>query len=64
MYVPWPAGRFGAVMVAVSHPERPVALRVIAFGVRHDPRRACDDRLPHRAPEAQRVNCLREESRR
>lgn len=20
MYVPWPAGRFGAVMVAVSHP--------------------------------------------
>jgi hypothetical protein len=36
-YVPWPAGRFGAVMVAVSHPERPVALRVIAFGVRHQP---------------------------
>lgn len=21
-YVPWPAGRFGAVMVGVSHPER------------------------------------------
>jgi hypothetical protein len=39
-YIPWPAGRFGAVMVAVSHPERPVGLRVIAFGVRHHPRRA------------------------
>ncbi|HKT43407.1 MAG TPA: hypothetical protein VJQ85_01305 [Gaiellaceae bacterium] len=39
-YVPWPAGRFGTVMVAVSHPERPVGLRVIAFGVRHHPRRA------------------------
>jgi hypothetical protein len=39
-YVPWPAGRFGAVMVAVSHPERPVGLRVIAFGVRHQPRHA------------------------
>jgi len=36
-YVPWPAGRFGAVMVAVSHPERPVGLRVIAFGIRHQP---------------------------
>jgi hypothetical protein len=23
-YVPWPAGRFGAVMVAVSDPERQV----------------------------------------
>lgn len=39
-YVPWPAGRFGAVMVAVSHPEHPVGLRVIAFGVRHQPREA------------------------
>ncbi len=39
-YVPWPAGRFGAVMVGVSHPERPVGLRVIAFGVRHHPREA------------------------
>ncbi len=39
-YVPWPAGRFGVVMVAVSHPERPVALRVIAFGVRHQPSEA------------------------
>ncbi len=39
-YVPWPAGRFGAVMVAVRHPERPVGLRVIAFGVRHQPRGA------------------------
>jgi hypothetical protein len=37
-YVPWPAGRFGAVMVAVSNPERPIGLRVIAFGVRHQPR--------------------------
>jgi hypothetical protein len=36
-YVPWPAGRFGAVLVAVSHPERRVGLRVIAFGVRHQP---------------------------
>lgn len=39
-YVPWPSGRFGAVMVAVSHPERPVGLQVIAFGVRHHPRQA------------------------
>lgn len=39
-YVPWPAGRFGAVMVAVSHPERPIGLRVIAFGIRHQPREA------------------------
>ena len=39
-YVPWPAGRFGAVMVGVSHPDRPVGLRVIAFGVRHHPRDA------------------------
>lgn len=39
-YVPWPAGRFGAVMLAVSHPERPVGLRVIAFGARHQPRDA------------------------
>lgn len=37
-YVPWPAGRFGAVFVAVSHPERPLMLRAIAFGVRHQPR--------------------------
>lgn len=36
-YVPWPAGRFGAVMAPVSHPERPLGLRVIAFGVRHHP---------------------------
>lgn len=39
-YVPSPAGRFGAVMIAVSHPERPIGLRVIAFGVRHQPREA------------------------
>jgi hypothetical protein len=39
-YVPWPTGRFGAVMVAVSHPERPLGLRLIAFGVRHHPRDA------------------------
>ncbi len=37
-YVPWPDGRFGLVLVAVSHPERPLALRAIAFGVRHHPR--------------------------
>ena len=39
-YVPWPAGRFGAVMLAVSHPERPIGLLVIAFGIRHQPREA------------------------
>lgn len=39
-YVPSAAGRFGVVMVAVSHPERPIGLRVIAFGVRHQPRGA------------------------
>ena len=37
-YIPWPGGRFGAVFVAVTHPNRPVALRVVAFGVRHHPR--------------------------
>jgi hypothetical protein len=37
-YVPWPDGRFGAVFVAVAHPNRPMALRAIAFGVRHHPR--------------------------
>jgi hypothetical protein len=36
-YVPWPDGRFGAVFVAVSHPERPLGLRAIAYGVRHHP---------------------------
>jgi hypothetical protein len=36
-YVPWPDGRFGAVLVAVSHPDRPLGLRVIAYGVRHHP---------------------------
>jgi hypothetical protein len=37
-YIPWPDGRFGAVFVAVTHPSRPIALRVIAFGLRHHPR--------------------------
>ena len=37
-YVPWPDGRFGCVMVAVSHPKRQLGLRVIAFGVRHHPK--------------------------
>lgn len=37
-YIPWPGGRFGAVFVAVTHPNRPLALRTIAFGVRHHPR--------------------------
>lgn len=37
-YVPWPDGRFGAVCVPVAHPRRPMALRVFAFGVRHQPR--------------------------
>lgn len=36
-YIPWPDGRFGAVFVPVIHPKRPLALRVIAFGVRHHP---------------------------
>lgn len=36
-YIPWPDGRFGAVFVAVMHPDRPMALRAIAFGVRHHP---------------------------
>jgi hypothetical protein len=36
-YIPWPDGRFGAVFVAVKHPQRPLALRVFAFGVRHHP---------------------------
>jgi hypothetical protein len=34
-YVPWPTGRFGLVLVPVAHPSRPLALRAIAFGVRH-----------------------------
>lgn len=37
-YIPWPGGRFGAVLIAVTHPNRPLALRAIAFGVRHHPR--------------------------
>jgi hypothetical protein len=37
-YVPWPDGPFGAVFIAVTHPDRPLALRVIAFGVRHHPK--------------------------
>jgi hypothetical protein len=36
-YVPWPDGRFGVVFVAVSHPNRPMALRAFVFGVRHHP---------------------------
>jgi hypothetical protein len=34
-YVPWPAGRFGLVMLPVTHASRPLALRAFAFGVRH-----------------------------
>ena len=37
-YIPWPDGRFGAVLVAVTHPNRALALRAIAFGIRHHPR--------------------------
>ena len=37
-YIPWPTGRFGAIFVPVAHPNRPMALRAIAFGVRHHPR--------------------------
>lgn len=29
-YVPWPAGRFGVVMVAVSHPARALTIYQIA----------------------------------
>ncbi|MGN6276976.1 MAG: hypothetical protein ACTHNP_13760 [Solirubrobacterales bacterium] len=36
-YIPWPDGRFGAVFIAVTHPNRPMALRAIAFGIRHHP---------------------------
>jgi hypothetical protein len=36
-YIPWPTGRFGAVFVAVTHPDRQLALRAIAFGIRHHP---------------------------
>lgn len=36
-YIPWPDGRFGAVFIAVTHPNRPLALRAIAFGIRHHP---------------------------
>lgn len=32
-YIPWPAGRFEAVLVAVTHPARPLALRAVA--IRH-----------------------------
>lgn len=39
-YIPWPVGRFGAVMIAVAHPSRPVGLRVVAFGARHQPQDA------------------------
>jgi hypothetical protein len=34
-YVPWPTGRFGLVLLPVSHPIRPLALRAFAYGVRH-----------------------------
>jgi hypothetical protein len=34
-YVPWPTGRFGLILLAVSHPTRPLALRAFAYGVRH-----------------------------
>lgn len=37
-YIPWPDGRFGAIFVAVKHPNRPMALRAVAFGIRHHPR--------------------------
>lgn len=36
-YIPWPTGRFGAVFIAVKHPARPLALRSVAFGIRHRP---------------------------
>jgi hypothetical protein len=39
-YILWPDGRFGAVFVAVTHPNRPMGLRAVAFGIRHQPRRS------------------------
>jgi hypothetical protein len=42
-YIPWPNGRFGAVFVAASHPNRPLTLRTFAFGVRHHPRESNAD---------------------
>jgi hypothetical protein len=52
-YVPWPAGRFGAVMVGVTHPERPIGFA--GDRVRRPPstaRGARVDRLRDRAPAA------------
>jgi hypothetical protein len=34
-YVPWPAGRFGLVLLPVAHSTKPLALRAFAYGVRH-----------------------------
>jgi hypothetical protein len=34
-YVPWPAGRFGLVLLPVAHSTRRLALRAFAYGVRH-----------------------------
>jgi hypothetical protein len=34
-YVPWPAGRFGLVLLPVGHPTRSLGLRAFAYGVRH-----------------------------
>ena len=39
-YIPWPDGRFGAVFVPARHPNRPLALRAFAFGVRHHPHKS------------------------
>jgi hypothetical protein len=37
-YIPWPDGRFGAVLMAARHPDRSLTLRAFAFGARHHPR--------------------------
>lgn len=34
-YVPWDENRWGLVMIVVSHPTRPFALRAFAYGLRH-----------------------------
>ncbi len=34
-YVPWGEDKWGLVLLAVVHPERPFALRAFAYGSRH-----------------------------
>lgn len=34
-YVPWEENKWGLVLIAVAHPQRPFALRAFAYGNRH-----------------------------